>query len=410
MLEMYKGSRKKHKTNYIKIENQNSYKKLNDENKKEINRKRTDKNKTIKKLKLDKIEVKEVGKTKFSLGEIKIAKIHKEATRPLKQIKDLTKEEIKINSCPCCGLPKKISGKLENYKICDSPDKFTNCGEGIILYFSFFKFCIIVTFIATIGITFFDSYISYYYYSKLKIFCDELPSEEDDFTDYYDCITDFESVISVCEIYSEEKRLSPYSELDTDTTLFDSIFFKTSLANYNNYKEISEWLNCKIGNYKYKSTIINPNFVNFLWLINIFIVYLVYIFYMYNKSNVANYSSYTVGDYSIFLTNLENIYKKFEENLEFIQNKENEFSNSYMKLDMSLYEEKLGFEPDRNIPKLDLFKKFLEKKLFQNYDIKQIDLWKEELKAIKDFIIVVVYSVKKVWNKLKIKKKVKKKK
>ena len=49
--------------------------------------------------------------------EIKIAKIHKEATRPLKQIKDLTKEEIKQNSCPCCGLPKKISGKLDNYKI-----------------------------------------------------------------------------------------------------------------------------------------------------------------------------------------------------------------------------------------------------------------------------------------------------
>ena len=68
------------------------------------------------------------------------------------------------------------------------------------------------------------------------------------------------------------------------------------------------------------------------------------------------------------------MYKIFKENLEFIQNKENEFNNNYKKLDLELYEEKLGFEPDKNMPKLDLFKKFLEKKLFQNYDIKKIDL------------------------------------
>ena len=168
--------------------------------------------------------------------------------------------------------------------------------------------------------------------------------------------------------------MSPDSEHYPFTTLFDSFFFKTSLVNYNSYKFLSQVLDCKFGNYKYKSTIINPNFVNFLWIIIIFIAYLVYIFFMYNKSNAVNYNTYTVGDYSIFLTNLEDIYRIFEENLKYIQNKENEFSNSYMKLDMKLYEEKLGFEPDKNIPKLDLFKKFLEKKLFRYYDIKKIDL------------------------------------
>ena len=155
MLESYKSSSKKHKTNYIKIENQNSYKELNDEDKNVIMRKRKvkRKNKTMKGLKqlnLDNIEVKEEKKAKFSLGEIKIAKIHKKSTKPLKQIKDLTKEDIKINSCPCCGLPTKIKGKLEDYKMCDNPDEFTNCGEGVVLYFSFFKFCIFVIFIATI--------------------------------------------------------------------------------------------------------------------------------------------------------------------------------------------------------------------------------------------------------------------
>ena len=59
-------------------------------------------------MKLDNIELKEKEKTLFSLGEINIAKIHSKVTKPLKQIKDLTKEEIKPNSCPCCGLPKRI--------------------------------------------------------------------------------------------------------------------------------------------------------------------------------------------------------------------------------------------------------------------------------------------------------------
>ena len=197
MLESHKGSIKKHKTNFIKIETQDSYKELNDEDKNVISRKIRDKkkNKTMKVLKqlnLDNIEVKEKEKIKFSLGEIKIAQIHKKATKPLKQIKDLTKEDIKLNSCPCCGLPTKIKGKLEDYKICDNPDQYTNCGEGVILYFSFFKFCIIVLFIATIGISIFDSFISYYYYSELKIICDKLPSYknideyEDEYGDEYD--------------------------------------------------------------------------------------------------------------------------------------------------------------------------------------------------------------------------------
>ena len=122
-------------------------------------------------MKLDNIELKEKEKTLFSLGEINIAKIHSKVTKPLKQIKDLTKKEIKTNSCPCCGLPKRINGKLEDYKMCDNPDEISNSGEGVILYFSFFKFCIIVSLIATFGISFFDGYISYNYHRELQILC-----------------------------------------------------------------------------------------------------------------------------------------------------------------------------------------------------------------------------------------------
>ena len=158
-------------------------------------------------------------------------------------------------------------------------------------------------------------------------------------------------------------------------------FIKLSLVNFRNYEIISEsWYydNLPRGTYRspyiIKPTNININLVNFLCFINIFIAYLVYVCFIYNKSNALNYSVCTIGDYSLMLINLNDIYKEFEENLEYIQNLEIEYSNSYQKLDFKLYEEKLGFEPDKNLPKLNLFKKFLEKKLFKNYNIKNINL------------------------------------
>ena len=362
MIEQYRGSSKRHKTNLISTEGQNSYKELID--KKVIKRKEKSGNQTVKTLKLlDFIEIKKEKKSKFSLGEIEIAKIHKEATKPLKQIKDLTQEELKNNSCPCCGLPTAIKGKIEEYKMCNNPDEFSNCGDGVVLFFSFFKFCIIVTFLAAIGIGCLDSYFSYKYYNELKEFCDKLPMVNETNSDLY----------YKCEVYSEALRLRPNSK-HKDTILFKSFFFKFSLVNFRNYEKISEYLNNEIKNDKAKSHNINLNLVNFLCLINLFIAYLAYIFFIYNKSNALNYSVYSIGDYSIILINLDEIYKKFEDNLEYIFNKENEISNSYQKLDTKLYEDKLGFEPDKNLPKLNLFIKFLEKKLFKNYNIKKIDL------------------------------------
>ena len=369
MLGPYRDSNKKHETNLIKIEDQNSYKELIDKTKKVIKRKKIGNNKTMKEIKiLDNIEVKEKKKKKFSLGEIRTAKIHKEATKILKQIKDLTKKEIKNNSCPCCGLPTKIEGKLEDYKMCDNPDEFSNCGDGVILYFSFFKFCIMITFIAAIGVGFVDSSISYNYYHELQELCDKLPIDNE--TDSSFLLPFHSMVYYKCEVYSEAMRLRPEAR-HKETILFNSFFFKLSLVNFRNYENISQYLNI-YGKIKPKN--ININLVNSLCLMNIFIAYLAYVYFIYNKSNALNYSVCTIGDYSIMLINLDDIYTKFKENLEYIQNLEIEFNNSYQKLDFKLYEEKLGFEPDKNLPKLNLFKKFLEKNLFKNYNIKSINL------------------------------------
>ena len=379
MLKLSQRSKKINKTTLFTTNSKNSYKDLFEKDKKPNKRIDKRKNKTMKVLKtFDNIDIKEEKKSIFSLGEIKIAKIHKEVTRPLKKLKDLTKEELKNNSCPCCGLPTKIDGKLEDYKMCDNPDEFSNCGEGVILYFSFFKFCIFVTFIASIGISIFNSIISYNYYNELRKLCDSKHFNYNaslNFGLYYNPgFRIIRSIKDKCKIYS--------SDYIIDHKLLNSFFFKVSSINHRNYKNIARNF---FENEEFESTIININLVNFLCLINIFIAYLVYIFFIYNKSNAANYLVYTVGDYSILLTNLNDIYKKFDKNLEYIINKEMEYNNINKKLEKKEYEDKLGFEPEENMPKLDLFKKFLEKKIFikkrkkkkaplQYYNISRIDL------------------------------------
>ena len=69
------------------------------------------------------------------------AKIHRQANRPLKQIKefdDLTK------FCQCCYNPMKDQIHLTNFNFCDSTDEFTVFGRGISLYFSYIKYSIFI--------------------------------------------------------------------------------------------------------------------------------------------------------------------------------------------------------------------------------------------------------------------------
>ena len=92
--------------------NENGHNSYNDliVKEKKVKRSRRNLNKSMKTMSelkiLNEIEIKaETTKySKFSLGKIEYAKIHSQATRPLKQLQDLTEEEIKKNSCPCCGL------------------------------------------------------------------------------------------------------------------------------------------------------------------------------------------------------------------------------------------------------------------------------------------------------------------
>jgi hypothetical protein len=319
-----------------------------DKKNKKIKKKKKKNKKGLKKL--QEVEIKEAKITKFSLGQLKYAEMHKQATKPLRVLQELTEEELKNFTCPCCGLPSQISGKLEPYKLCDNPDDFSNCGQGVVLYYSFIKFVIFVTFIATIGISGLNIYYAYKYTYELRKVCNNYYHEELTISDAY---------IDECKFYfTEASKNSPYYNL------IDSFFFQFSLVNVKDYRNLYKKLN-NAENKDFENTIINLSFTNFLCLLIIFAVNLVYIYFLYNKSNAADYLVFTVSDYSIFLTNLYDIYKKFGNNLKYIINKEKELKEKGKSLEKKTYTDKLGFQPDEKMSQLDLFKKFLHEKIFK---------------------------------------------
>ena len=326
-------------------------------------KKRKKKKKKMKKglKKFDEIEIKEAKQTKFSLGQIKYAEMHKQATRPLRPLQELTEEELKNYTCPCCGLPSQISGKLEPYELCDSPDDFSNCGQGVVLYYSFIKFVIGVTFIATIGISGLNIYYSYKYTYELRKVCNNYYHEE--------LSSNNDNYINECKFYfTEASKDSPYYNL------IDSFFFQFSLPNVKDYRNLYKKMNNR--NVNFEETIMNLSYTNFLWLLVIFFINLVYIYFLFNKSNAADYLVFTVSDYAIFLTNLYDIYKKFGNNLDYLKNKEIALKEKGKSLEKKAYVDKLGFQPDEKMSQLDLFKKFLHEKIFKK---------KNKDKSIQDF-------------------------
>ena len=209
MIRSYSRSNKINKTSKIQKKNQNLNKKLTSKSQKSIKIKNNKKKNKIKRL--NTLEIKEETKySKYSSGKVKYAELHQKANKPMKQLQDLTEEDIKKYSCPCCGLPAEIKGKLEPFKICDNPDEFSNCGQGVVLYFSFIKFVIIITLMATIGISFFNNYIAYYYYCETNKICnDYYKTLSSEFLMEYEWIENID--YGVCAYFFKEYGYDEYS-------------------------------------------------------------------------------------------------------------------------------------------------------------------------------------------------------
>ena len=224
----------------------------------------------------------------YQIGKIKYAKLNQSATRPLKQIKEID-ENANIEKCPCCQLPVENKEYFQPFKTCDDPDEFSNCGQGVTLYYTFIKFIITVLFITSVCISLVNIYFSYKYTYELKEVCNN----------YY---INGGNDIDECKYYITESNES--------STVEDSFFFQFSPTNIKHYRKIFNKINTnQTGGFE--STIINLSRTNFGCLAFVFIFNLVFILFLYNKANTVDYLVLTVSDYSVFLYNLYDVHSKF---------------------------------------------------------------------------------------------------
>ena len=238
------------------------------------------------------------------------------------------------------------------YKFCDSTDKFAECGEGIALYFTFFKLCIIALFIASAIIGSTNIFINYKYSKVIIDFCNNYLKTA--LTPYNDT-----TYLDECKIYFTE------AEKNTDYFNYDNkIFFQFSAINVKNYRLIFSKIYKDIHKNEEKDIfgkiIFNISIINFICLLSIFISNLVFIYYISNKSKTVNYQYLRISDFSVFINNLYDIHKRFLDIKYEIANKKKEEGT----LDNieNEYKEKLGIDiPFSQIKyESDEFKYFLK--------------------------------------------------
>ena len=195
-------------------------------------------------------------------GKIEFSKLHSSANRPLRQIGDLNKS---TPFCPCCDLPAEQEEVLIPFKFCENIEKYSECGEGIYLYFAFFKFAIMSLFICSVFIGLTNIYYSYKCNVALIKFCNNYLKKilliKGDF-----------SFLNECKLYftDAEKNSEYYNNNNND-------FFKFSSVNIENYINLFKKIKSKlIQNIPFENTAFNISLINFICLISIFVLNLVY--------------------------------------------------------------------------------------------------------------------------------------
>ena len=295
----------------------------------------------------------------YAKGTIRNAEKHRSATRPKREIQDLTEQDENDHICPCCGLPEEVEGKLEYFKTCDSPDDFSNCGQGVVLYYDYIKFVIMISIIASVGMACFNIYFSNKYYTEMTKVCNNYYHEK------FKTMPDKSQYLKDCEFYMTD------SDIDTDgdyINKIDSFFFRFSSVNVQDYRGIFKNLykDKNIGD-SYESTIINLSLVNFIILVVLLIFNLVYIYFLFNKGNAVDYLVFTVGDYAIFVTNLYDLYNIFKKYLGKIKENEGKRESDAKPIEEEWYIQLLGFRPKDDMSEIKMFETFLIEKIFKEW-------------------------------------------
>ena len=286
-------------------------------------------------------------------GKIEFAKLHSLANRPLHKKGDFNDN---TKFCPCCNLPAEQDKILVPFSFCENTEEYAECGEGIFLYFAFFKFAISSLFICSVIIGITNIYYNSNCYNALIQFCNNYLKK--------DLIQGDISFLEECKLY--------FTEAEKDSEYYNHIsnnkYYKFSTVHVKNYTKIFKKIKLKSEqSISFENTIFNFSLINYICLISIFVLNIIFIYYIYNKNNSVNYKYLRQSDYSVFIYNLYDIHKRFldikkEINDKKLQSQKEEGTKENYEHD---YKEKLGV--DLSLPELNYesneFKCFLKNKI-----------------------------------------------
>ena len=323
---------------------------------------------------------------KFNLdeiGKIKIAEKHSEANRILKQINKFNQN---TQFCPCCCLPCPQKGILEKFSYCDDTDDFVDFGQGTSLYFSFFKYSIILTAFTAIIIGIPFLIYSYIYTQSLQKICNILHSKE---IENPHC----DLFITTKDIASED-----YSVVDSPFFLFST----TNIKDYrNNYYFLYNETNIET-NKIFEKSILNYPLLNLICSITLLIINMLYIIIIYNKNISYDYQVTSPSDFTVIISNMNDVLshyldirKKYEEMIEKEPNKLNKdgtpfdfqkelnkelgIKDSIFKKNKKNQKNKINKKQKKLISRLKEFSVFIENNICSdenknNYNVQQLNI------------------------------------
>ena len=286
---------------------------------------------------------------KFNLdkiGSIKLAKNHRSASRPLHKIDNFNNE---TEFCQCCNLPVEQEGILEKFEFWQDPNKYVECGEGITLYFTFFKFAIIILFLTSIIVILINIIISLKYYEEIENLCYKYKNS---------VLIENNCKLLLKELDDKSKQSSLlshfyFSKLNSmNTKLYRNLYYNLTLDN----------------NKAIDKVIVNTSFTNFICLITLLIFNLMFSILINSKSQPPNVNVLSLSDYSIFITNLKDIHEYFINKKKELKCKKNNIKFNYEEL----LNKELGIDKHlNNSSELDQFNCFLKNKICR-FDNNQI--------------------------------------
>ena len=220
---------------------------------------------------------------------IENAKIHRQANRPLKKIKEfdgLTK------FCQCCYNPMKDQIHVTDFNFCDSTDEFAEFSIGISLYFFYLKYACFILFTIFCVITIPNIMISKHITDEIINICEAIYSKEGN---------DLNTTVPHCNGFVNMRNDSfKYNDQILMLIKFNSM-------NVKQYRDI--YFNITNGNDNINKVLFNYHFIYFIGLLTLFIVHSLYTILLFNIKKQYDMSVSSPSDYAVIITNLQSAFE-----------------------------------------------------------------------------------------------------